>query len=246
MAFAVAVVQGLKKPADCPHLSPEALKCLTGVVGTRNSLEDDQENILAALKQKVAAIDLLGAADRLGMPFSEDKIGINCLGKEFWIDSSGTLITQCHTNHWIYLPLLYYVLSGKGTKPQGNWVNFGGLKGATKARSQYFSHRCEAPLRQLADAHTDLFFEILHLFGAHKETGITNADYCFVIEPLPNVLVMMNYWPPEEDFASQFTLLFDQTTTDNLDLDSLYLICRGLVEMFRELIVKHTKDGKLF
>jgi hypothetical protein len=246
MAFAVAVVQGQKKLSDCPQLSKKALERLGGAVEIRNSLENDQEQILADLKQKVASINLLEAADRLGVPFFEGKVGITCLGKEFWIDSSGTMTSQCHTNHWVYLPLLQYVLSGKGTKPQGSWLNFGGLKGATQARAQYFSHRCEEPLRQLADAHTDLFFELLHLFGAKKETGITKADYCLVIEPLPNVLFMINYWPPEDDFSSQLTLLFDRTTPDNLDLDSLYLISRGLVEMFRELLVKHSKSGKLF
>ena len=246
MAFAVAIVQGQKKPKDCPHLSQEIIATLSGDTEKRKTLESDQEKILVALKQEVATIDLSETAKRLGSSYVNGKIGINCLGKDFWVDQSGEMSSECHTNHWVYLPLLHYVLHSKGKKPQGKWVNFGGLNGATKAWAQYFSHRCEEALQQIADAHQSLLFEILDMFGAKKITGVTDADYCLVIEPMPNVLFMINYWAPEDDFNSQLTLLFDKSTPDNLDLDSLYLISRGLVEMFRELIVKHSKNGKLF
>lgn len=246
MAFAVAIVQGQKKPKDCPHLDHGSVLLLNNNNKPRETLETDQEKIIAALREEVAKNDLPATAVRLNAPFVENKIGICCLGKNFWIDNHGAMSSECHTNHWVYLPLLHYILHSKGTKPQGNWVNFGELKGATKAWAQYFAHRCEGALQQLADAHPDLFFEILEIFGAKKLTNITNADYSLVIEPLPNVLFLINYWPPEDDFNSQLTLLFDKSTPDNLDLDSLYLISRGLVEMFRELIVKHSKNGKLF
>nr|MBF0222406.1 DUF3786 domain-containing protein [Desulfobulbaceae bacterium] len=245
MAFAVALVQGGKKPKDCPYLTSESI-ALLNCHESPETLETDQEKILTTLKDEVAKTDLSATAARLNTQFVDDKIGISCLGKTFWIDGLGRLSSECHTNHWVYLPLLHYILHSKGKKPQDNWVNFGGLKGATKAWAQYFSHRCEDALRQLADAHPELLFEILDIFGAKKKKNITNADYCLVIEPLPNVLLMINYWPPEDDFNSQLTLLFDTSTQDNLDLDSLYLISRGLVEMFRELLVKHSKNGKLF
>lgn len=246
LAFSVAVIQGEKKLQDCPLLGEEVLKVNGGNEKTRQTLEDDQQNIIETLKKEISTIDLSKAAERLSVPFRNGKIGINCLGKDFWIGPSGELSSECHANHWIYLPLLHYILYGKGTKSFGEWVNYGGLQGATKARAQYFSHRCEEPLRQLADAHSELLFEILPLFGAQKKEGITNADHSLAIIPLPNIPLIINYWEPEDDFPSQLTLLFDASTTDNLDLDSLYLISRGLVEMFRELIVKHSKDGKLF
>ena len=94
--------------------------------------------------------------------------------------------------------------------------------------------------------HTDLIFEILHLFGAKPLAEVTNADHSLVIHPLPKVPFLINYWMPEDDFESKLTILFDRSAEVNSNIESLYLLGRGLVEMFRALIVRHSKDGKLF
>ncbi len=100
-------------------------------------------------------------------------------------------------------------------------------------------------MRQLADAHTELFFEILHLFGAQPISEL-DADFSLLLHPLPKVPLAINYWSPEQDFPSKLNILFDITAPDNLNIESIYVLCRGLVEMFRVLIVKHNKDGKLY
>ena len=97
----------------------------------------------------------------------------------------------------------------------------------------------------LADAHTGLFFEILHIFGAQSIGGM-DADYSLVIYPLPKVPFMINYWEPEQGFESKLNILFDRVAADNITIESIYLLGRGLVEMFRALIVRHNRDGKLF
>jgi hypothetical protein len=123
-------------------------------------------------------------------------------------------------------------------------VSFDELQGA-KDWSRFFAHRCEEDLKQLADAHTELFFEILHLFGAQAKEGM-DADHSLVIYPLPRVPFMINYWEPEMGFPSKLNILFDRTTTDNINIESIYVLGRGIVEMFRALIVRHSRDGKLF
>jgi hypothetical protein len=57
---------------------------------------------------------------------------------------------------------------------------------------------------------------------------------------------LINYWKPEDDFESKLNLLFDETMTDNINVASVYVLGRGLVEMFANLIVRHNQDGKLF
>lgn len=245
MAFAVAVIQGKKDLGDCPYVDAETIHSLQGRIGKKRALEEDREITLSRLKQAVAEIDFSSAAIRLDADLNYNGLTINCLGKDFRVDSSGEMIWECHQNAWVQIPVLNYILHGKGKKPTGEWVAFRELKGAAEW-GHFFSHRCEEALRRLVDAHKELIFEILYLFGAKPLSTSTNADRSLVIHPLPTVPFLVNYWEPEEDFQSKLNILFDRSTPDNLNIESVYLLGRGLVEMFRVLIVQHSKDGTLF
>ena len=245
LAFAAAVIQGQKRLEDCPVIDKELLEELKGRLGQKETLEDDQGRVLQNLKAEITHIDFQAIASRIGGISENGKIGINCLGKNFWIDTSGEMVSECHVNNWVHIPLLHYILTCKGRNPKEDWASFSELKGASDW-VLFFSHRCEESMREIADAHPDLLFEILHLFGAKPVSGVTSADKSLVISPLPKVPFLINYWQPEDDFDSKLNILFDRTAEDNINPDSIYLLGRGIVEMFRQLIVRHSKDGKLF
>ena len=244
MAFAVAVIQGKKKIGDCPDLDPQTVEKLSGRVETRKNLEDEQAERLNALKREISTVDFDAAAKRIIASVDREQLSVNCLGKNFSIDSAGELTSECHNNLWVHAPLLNYILHCKGRDLTGDWVHFNQLQGA-RDWSRFFAHRCEESLKQLAEAHTELFFEILALFGVRTINGM-DADHSMVIYPLPRVPFTINYWEPETGFASELNILFDSSTTDNINIESIYLLGRGLVEMFRALIVRHNRDGKLF
>jgi hypothetical protein len=94
-----------------------------------------------------------------------DRLALNCLGKDFLIDRTGEMVSECHVNPRVLIPLLRYILHCQGKELSEEWVMFGELHGAADW-SRFFSHRCEDSLHQLADAHQEIVFEILHLFGA--------------------------------------------------------------------------------
>lgn len=245
MAFAVAVIQGQKTLSDCPTIDIDTIEKLSGSIVNRTSPEDEQGQALSQYRQEISKLDLVAAAARLHAPFKDGMIAINCLCKDFWINATGDMVSECHKNPWVQVPVLNYILHSKSVQPKGNWVAFSGLKGAGEWNN-FFQHRCEQEMRRLADAHTDLFFDILHLFGAEKNQEVSSADYSLIIHPLPKVPFLMNYWKPEESFEAKFNILFDRTAEENIDMESLYLLGRGLVEMLRALIMRHSKDGKLF
>jgi len=244
MAFAVAVIQGQKKLADCPYIDPALLGPDGGEVSTRRSFEDEQREQLESLKREMAAIDVAEAAENLGAREVDGRIAVNCLGKDFIVDGSGEMKSECHNNLWVHAPLLNYIIHGKGRPPTGKWVSFHELPGAADW-SRFFVHRCQEDLRLLLDAHTELLLEIFHLFGSRAMAG-HDADDSLILLPLPKLPLVINYWRAEGDFPSKVNLLFDVTAADNLKVSSIYTLCRGLVEMFRALIVKHNKTGTLF
>lgn len=245
MAFAVAVIQGNKKLTDCPTLAKEKITELSGEIVQRKSLESEQDKILTDLRKRLANKNLADIARKQELPFQDEMVGVNCLGKYFWIDATGDMISECHKNMWVQLPVLYYLLNSKGVEPVGRWIAFNAAKDAGEW-SQFFSHRCENEMRRLADTHTDLFFEILDMFGTKTDKDVNDADYTFILHPLPNTPFLINYWKPEESFGSKLNILFDETVTDHINVQSIYSLGRGLVEMFGQFIVKHNRDGKLF
>ena len=245
MAFAAAVLQGQKKLAACPYLEPAAAVQLGQRIVRRKSLEDDHQQAIQALQRDVAGLDFALAAPRIGARLVAGNLAINCLGKDFLITPSGEMVSDCHLNHWIYVPLLHYCLLCQGKEPQSEWVPYATLPGAAEW-SQYFSHRCEEPLRQLADAHCSLVFEMLHLFGAKPVAMSGGADHSLLILPLPKVPFLINYWEPEEGFASKLNILLDRSAGENINAQSINLLARGIIEMFRQLILQHSRDGKLF
>ena len=208
-------------------------------------MEEDQAASLRELQRKVAEVDFKAVAKQLGATLNDNRLAINSLGKDFLIDQHGNLASPCHVNFWVHFPLLNYVLLCKGASLTGEWVHLGGLQGGGDW-DNFFSHRVEEALRQLADAHQDLFFEMLEVFGAESWEHESSADYSLIIRPLPKVPFLFNYWAPEEGIDSKLNILFDRSAEKNIDPGSIYYLGRGLVEMFRHLIVRHSKDGKLF
>ena len=238
MAFSVAVIQGQKQLTDCPLLSPKKINELASGIVRKKSMAEEQDVLLAALQKKLARKELSEIACRLGLPLKNETVGVRCLGKYFWIDGYGEMISDCHRNNWVHIPILHYLLHSKGRQPAGKWIAFGAINDAG-GKEQFFVHRCEKEMQRLADEHTELFFEILDLFEAQNVQSNAESDRSLMLLPLPGVPFLINYWELEDAFASKLNILFDVTVSENTDIESIYTLGRGLVEMFEQLILQH-------
>ena len=239
MAFSVAVIQGQKKLSDCPLLSEDTINELSGGIVQKKSMKEEQDAYLASLQKEIAGQDLGEIAHRLDLPLNGGVAGVKCLGKYFRIDAQGRMTSECHCNNWVHIPVLHYLLRSKGRQPVGKWIAFPAIRDAG-GRERFFAHRCEEGMRRLADDHTELFFEILDLFEA-EELPETEADRARILYPLPGVPFLINYWEPEDGFSSKLNILFDSTVSENSNVESVYMIGRGLVEMFHQLIIRHSQ-----
>ena len=86
MAFAAAVFQGRKQLADCPHLDGDIIERFGEHTENRTTIEQNLNQTMAHLKKKIATIDLAASAQRLGARFSNGKLTISVLGKDFGVD----------------------------------------------------------------------------------------------------------------------------------------------------------------
>lgn len=241
LAFAAAVFRGEKSLKDCPHVESDATDRYDVRAPNRRTLEREQEKALDFLKTKIADMDFASSAERLGASFSGDKLTVKCLGKDFSVDSKGNVISDCHVHGWITIPLLNYVISCTGKAVSGRWVPFRELKnGGTW--NPLFGQRCEKPLKRVADTHTDLFDHMVHIFSGKPAPNEFAADISIVLHPLPRVPILICFWNPDDGLESSLNLFFDDTAEDNLNIESLYTLCAGLVLMFEKIVLTHGAD----
>jgi hypothetical protein len=238
-AFAAAVFKGEKDLGECPNMDPTVLAQYGGSVRRRNPVERDRDKYMEQLKGRIAGTDLRSAASRLGEEFSNDRLSIRCLGKEFSVDTNGNIFTDLHVNPWIAIPVLHYILDGAGLPVSGKWVPFRELEGG-KTWHRLFGQRCEKPLKKVADTYTDLFADMLHIFNGKKAQNHYNSDISIVLHPLPKVPVLICYWRPDSGLDSDLNLFFDSTAERNLNIDSLFTLGTGLVAMFEKLAEKRS------
>jgi len=110
LAFAAAVFQGQKQLDECPQLDREIIERHGGIAVNQISLEQMQSESIEHLKRKIVKIDLSSSAQRLGEKFSNEKLTIKCLGKDFSVDTNGNISTDIHVHSWIAVPVLNYIL----------------------------------------------------------------------------------------------------------------------------------------
>ena len=238
LAFAAAVFKGQKRLDECPHLESDIIERFGGKNGTRTTIERDLDESVEKLKRKISTIDLSSAAERLGARFSDDKLTIKVLGKNFSVDSKGNFSSDIHIHSWITIPVLDYIINGAGIPVSGKWVPFRELRNG-QTRYRLFRQRCEKPLKKVADSYTDLFEDMLHIFSGRQVENHYVSDISLVLHPLPKVPILICYWKPEDGLESSLNIFFDSTAEDNLNIESIYALGTGLVIMFEKIALRH-------
>jgi len=240
LAFAAAVIKGDKRLDECIHLESNIIEELNGKIVRQLTPEEKLEQILVPLKKEFVTVDFVASVKRLGATLSGDKLTIKCLGKDFTVDSEGNIISDCHVNEWVMVPLLNYIIRSAGNDPHGNWVPFRDLSKETVWGS-YFEYRVEKPLKQLTDTYPDLIEDMIGIFGGKQVENSFSSDISLVLYPLPKLPMLICYTKPDEDLEAKLNVFFDSSAEANLSIDSIYRLCVGLLMMFQKITSRHIR-----
>ncbi len=238
LAFAVAVARGQRVLNECPNIVEDVIERFGGEPRDRKPSDGDMEGVFNQLKGRLRAIDLAAAAKRLRTPYKDGILTLKVCGKDFSVNSKGNFSSEIHVHSWLSLPVLNYILEGKGVGPSGKWVPFRELKGG-KEWARFFDHRCEKPMKKVADNYPDFFEDMLHIFAGKQVGRQFDSDISLVLYPLPKVPILICYWKPEDGLDSDFHIFFDSTAENNLTIDSIYLLTTGLLIMFEKIALRH-------
>lgn len=241
MAFSLHVFKGEKRLNECPYLDEDTITKLEGKIDTNKTFDQNLTKIVEQFKTQFSSMDLESSAERLGGEFSNDKLTIKVLGKNFSIDKMGNISTDIHMHPWVLFPIFSYFINCKGVPVVENWVPFRELKGGKKW-NPLFERRCLKPLKKIADAYTNIFEDMIHIFSGKQVASHYKSDISLVLYPLPKVPILISYWKPEDGLESDIDIFFDSTVEENLNIESIYALCSGIVMMF-EKIVERMKGG---
>jgi hypothetical protein len=238
MAFAIAVIRKHKKLSRCPHLDSHVVKQLSEQVTTQMTTEEKQQERLDNLKRQLRGVDLESRAAVLGGRFSGSELAINCLGKEFSVDSRGRISSHCHTHSWFSIPFLTYILSGQGRRVTGEWISFRNLKDGINW-DPFFNEQCPLKLKLLADTHSELFGNLISAFGATTAEAYQGSDISVVLHPFPKVPMMVCYWQTDGDLQSDLKVFFDRTADENLGTEAIFGLGTAIARMLEKISEKH-------
>ena len=235
-AFVHAVINGEKKISACTHLDKDTIAELDKKIIVRD-IEKEYQAALGPLMDAISMVDFRAVAEKIGASLSGDRLCVNCLGKDFLVDQKGNVESMIHVHLWVTVPMLRYITTGGADGLSNTWVSFDELKNGI-TMSNYFERRCVDPLRQMAEQHTDIFFDLIDVFGGRPVEGF-DADISRIIYPLPRMPFLFLYWKAEDQFESKLKILFDSSADKYLDFEAIYILTRGLVEMFKNIIANH-------
>lgn len=240
LAFAGAVYQSRKDIGMCPKLDAKIIEFYASSDDKPEAAEEAGEAFIQGLLKKLLEMDLAEAALRTGGRYDGRKLTLKILGKDFGVDSKGNFSSDIHINHWVLGPFLDYIVHSSGTAPSGEWVSFRELKEGQNFSYPFFKKRCELPMKRIADNYTDLFDDLVHLFGGKKVAEQFESDVSVVLQPLPKVPMMICYLRPDDGLDSTLNIYFDKTVDHNLKNGTLFTICAGLANMFEKLSLRHS------
>ncbi len=238
LAFASAVFKGQRLLADCPRVEKDIIERVGEESQKPATVESNPDEGLEKLKKRLRNIDFAEAARRLGAMFANGRLTIRVCGKDFSIDPEGNFYSDIHIHSWITRPFLHYIIDGAGRPVTGNWISFRELKNG-KDWYHFFTHKCEKPLKKVADTYTDLFADMLHILNGKKVENHYESDISLVLHPLPRLPILICYWKSEDGLESSLHLFFDSTASDNITIESIYSIGTGLATMFEKIALRH-------
>lgn len=153
LAFAAAVFQGQKQLAECTHLDRDAIQALGDKTGGQTTPQRDAEAALRDMKKQIETVDLAQAAERLGGRLANGKLTLKVMGKDFSVDGKGNLFSDIHIHQWVAVPVLSYILNGKGAPvsdtgcPCGNSTAAKNGTGSSASGAKNRSSRWPTPIR---------------------------------------------------------------------------------------------------
>jgi hypothetical protein len=246
LAFAGMVVSEKYPLSNCPHLDPSIIdqvqKELDEQYASGKWLKRDMaQDALEWAKEKSSSMKIEELPDRIGGKLIHNN-GHQALELPYFTDS--VLITQDHLvkkegtelSRWEQVFILNHIAQGGSSIPSGTWKGFVEFPNTVSKIKSMVEH-VEKPLIEKFRGKADKLLSAANSIGGLDMTGkIDSADLAVLFKPFPKVPVLLLFWDEEESdgFGAEVKLLFDETITEHLDIESIMFLSERLKQLLCE------------
>lgn len=246
LAFAGMVVSEKYPINNCPHLDPSIIDQVQRELDEQYAAgkwlkRDMAQDALEWAKKKSSSTRIEELPDRIGGKLIQHN-GDQALELPYFTDS--VLITSDHLvkkkgadlSRWEQVFILNHIAQGGSRIPTGTWKGFVEFPNTVSKIKSMVEH-VEKPLIETFRGRTDKLLSAGESIGGSDMTGnIDSADVAVLFQVFPKVPVMLLFWDEEknDDFGAEAKLLFDETITEHLDIESIMFLSERLKQLLCE------------
>lgn len=248
LAFAGMVVSEMHPLANCPHLSPDILATYQSELNKQYASgkwlkRDAAQDALEWAKERAASMKIEDLPDRIGgklinnnneyalkLPYFTDSIIIT---NHHIAKSDGSDLTR-----WEQVFIYNHMAQGGTRLPVWQWKGFKELPNTVSKIKSMVEH-VEAPLiKKFTGQPNNLLAAAEQIGGLNQTAANDSADLSFLFKPLPRLPIKLLFWDEDQDegFEAQVKLLFDETVTEHLDIESIVFLSERLGQLLCEAV----------
>lgn len=245
-AFATLVVVEKLPLNRCPHIDEESLEKNQKLLDAQYQSgrwvkKDPAHDALLWAKERSASMLIQDLPERIGGTLQEEK-GAFVLELPYFDD---TIVVRKDSisrgdgsalGRWEQVFIYNHIAQGGAALPTGRWIGFIEIPN-TVSKIKSMKEQVENPISEHFRGRIDELLEAAQLIGGIQvdRERTESADAAMLFRPLPRIPVMLLFWDEEEDegFEATVKLLFDETITEHLDVESIVF----LSERIRQLLV---------
>ncbi|WP_319523206.1 DUF3786 domain-containing protein [uncultured Desulfosarcina sp.] len=246
LAFAGMVVSDQFPLERCPHLKPEVVARCNRELAEQYAAgkwtkRDLAEDALTWARERSASMALEDLPERIGgelidgsqepalkLPYFDTHILIR---PDDIVRTDGAALSR-----WEKVFVYNHLAQGGRRLPAGTWKGFEEFPN-TVSKVKTMAKQVESPLSERFRGQLDALGSAAARIGGKDVTGQGNsADAAFLFRPLPRVPVTLLFWDedPVDGFGATAKLLFDETVTEHLDIESIVFLSERLRQMLCE------------
>jgi hypothetical protein len=139
-------------------------------------------------------------------------------------------------DRWEQVFLLNHMAQGGSARPSGRWKAFQEFPNTVSKVKSMRAHVEDPLAKRFSGAGERLGCRAANLGGEPAGEDAPSADLAIRLTPLPRVPVLLLFWDadPEEGTAAQVRLLFDETATEHLDIESILFLSERIAVLLGE------------
>jgi len=227
----------------CPFISAETLVACNAELQAQYAdgkwtKRDLAQDALEWAKQKSASMNIRDLPGRIGgqlvdrderqvleLPYFNQSIFIS---SEAITHRDGTPLTR-----WEQVFIFNHMAQGGSSRPIGKWKGLVEFPNTISKIKSMKSH-VEEPLKEAFKGKAQQLRDAAARLGGQDMTQeIGSADVAIYFQVLPRVPVMLMFWGAEgeDGFEAEARLLFDDTITDHLDIESIMFLSERLQQL---------------